>query len=128
MLMLLVLRVLGLLLIPALIGQIKQIARNGMHTEDVAGLLVILVLFIMVTNLVVNQLQDVLGSRMIVHILVHMMNIVVLYIVDVLGQTILEIVHRLMNLLVPARYDVLQAMIIVIITLMEAEMGQLVQL
>ena len=34
MLMLLVLRVLGLLLIPALIGQIKQLARNGMHTED----------------------------------------------------------------------------------------------
>ena len=94
--------------------------------DDVLGSHDIHALAIMETNLVVNQLQDVLGSRMIVHLLVHMMNIVVLYIVDVLGQTILEIVHRLMNLLVPARYDVLQAMIIVIITLMEAEMGQLV--
>lgn len=128
MLMLLVLRVLGLLLIPAFIGQIKQIARNGMHMDDVLGSHDIHALAIMETNLVVNQLQDVLGSRMIVHILVHMMNIVVLYIVDVLGQTILEIVHRLMSEHVQVRHDVLQAMIIVIITLMEAEMGQLVQL
>ena len=76
-----------------------------MHMDDVLGSHDIHALAIMETNLVVNQLQDVLGSRMIVHLLVHMMNIVVLYIVDVLGQTILEIVHRLMNLLVPARYD-----------------------
>ena len=87
MLILLVLRVLGLLLIPALIGQIKQIARNGMHTEVVRGLLGILVLHITETKLLVNHNLAVLMILQVVQ--ASEMSLVVMDRLDVLGQAMI---------------------------------------
>lgn len=95
--MLQVLRVLVHLLMPAVIGQIRQIARSGMPMGDVVGMLVLLVLFIMVTNITVKHNLDVLMKPQIVLEFELMTSLVVKLIRDVVGLIIRETVLVLMK-------------------------------
>lgn len=97
MLMLLLRRVQVLLLTRVLTGRIKQTAKNGMLTEDVLGLLVILVLHITEIKQTVKlnpavpmKLQIVLESEL-------MIKQAVKLILVVLGQIIRETVLVLMK-------------------------------
>ncbi len=78
-------------------GLINQTARNGMHMEDVVGLLVTLVTHITETKAVVNDNLAVPMKQLLV--LVFEKWIVILILV-VLGLTILSLVLGLMSILV----------------------------
>lgn len=79
-------------------GLINQTARNGMHMEDVVGLLVTLVPHITETKAVVNDNLAVPMRQLLV--LVSEMNRVVTDNQAVLGQITLSLVLGLMNILV----------------------------
>ena len=120
----LLLYVLVLLPTLVLIGQTKPTVKSGMLMVVVRGSLVIHVLCTVATKVDVNDNLDVLTKLQAV--LVSEMSLLVILIAVVRGLIPLNRVLVLMSEHVQVRHDVLQAMIIVIITLMEAEMGQLV--